>query len=142
MYDLKIEPRPDGLIKLTQGIGSGDEDVLALHPVQVRLLAEHAGVLPVGDIEARRTIARLCRWVRILADRIDRLDDMMLAIGEKGHEDVDQECAFSEASLELANEFLAELPDAANPTNFGSVSGGNPPNSGGIPVQPDLLEGR
>lgn len=98
---------PDVQVMLTQDFG-GNEHMVSLHPSQVKVLAERMGIL-APDADAQRTIARLSRQLRLLADRIDRMDTMLLGIGEKGRECVEEECAYSAASLELAQEFLADL---------------------------------
>jgi hypothetical protein len=100
---------PDEPLLLEQEC-SGNIDRISLHPSQVRLLAERMGFLPEHSDDANRIIARLSRHLRILAERIDLLDDMMLNIGAKGRESVDEECAYSAASWQLANEFVNDLP--------------------------------
>jgi len=110
IYDLAFEIEGDE-INLEQDVGCGEVHQVTLHRIHLRLLAEKSGLCPSADIEANRMIARLCRQVRLLAERIDRLDTMFLRVGEKGHEDVSEECAYSGASVELANEFCHDLPD-------------------------------
>jgi hypothetical protein len=117
IYDLAYEINGD-TINLEQDMGCGEVSRIDLHPVHLRVLAEAAGTLPNSNAEAELTIARLSRQLRVLAKRIDRLDTMFLAVAEKGHECVDEECAFSAASWELAEEFIADLQaPAASPTH-------------------------
>src|SRR5438067_2170846 len=101
--------------------------MVSMHPVQVRLVAERIGILSAIDPDSKRTIARLSRQLRILGDRIDRLHDNMLSVAERGHECVDEELAFAEASYELATEFLAQLPcsDSLNTPEIGAVADRN-----------------
>lgn len=144
IYDLAYEVDEDGSVQLEQSAGCGEVSRITLHPVHVRLLAEEAGLLaPSSNIEADRTIARLCRQMRILHSRIDELDDWINAAAQRGHEDLEAETVYSLATWELATEFLAELPDrgnvwhterqGANDPKSGTVATGNPPKSGGIP---------
>jgi hypothetical protein len=86
------------------------DDVVLIHPSQVVLLAERMGILPVIDEDAKHTIARLTRRLRLLADRIDCQHTDLLGVAEKGHECVDEELAYAEASYEIASEFIADLP--------------------------------
>lgn len=82
-----------------------------LHVSHVRMLARRFGVI-AGDEEADRTIARLSRQIRTLTARIHRLAEMFQDASMRGHEDVEYECEYGVASLELATEFCTELPDA------------------------------
>lgn len=131
---------PDTHVLLTQDDMAGTVHYVTLHPIQVRLLAERMGLLaPSSNIEADRTIARLGRQMRVLVERIDAMDDMFLDIGAKGHECVEEECAYSAATLDIAREFLCELPldgrgqaTAPNTPESGAVPTGNPPKSGGV----------
>lgn len=116
IYDLSYEIDSDGMVSLEQDGGCGDVDRMTLHPIHVRLLAEETGLLaPSSNIEADRTIARLTRQLRILFDRIDRLDDWLNAAAQRGHEDLEMETTYSFATWELANEFVADLPGGASP---------------------------
>jgi hypothetical protein len=147
------EGGPDAQILLEQD-WTGNVDRVSLHPSQVRLIAERLGMLPPSDIEAHRTIARLCRQMRTLYQRIDQLDDWLNAVAQRGHEDLDMECTFSMATWEIAREFLIEAPDGlgidGNPPKSGPVespqkrghSASNPSKSGGTGSTGELpLEG-
>lgn len=110
IFDLAYEIDGDD-VNLEQDMGCGEVHRVTLHRIHLRMLAEKAGLLvPASNIEADWIIARLSRQLRLLADRIDRLDTMMLGIAEKGRECVDEECAYSAASCELASEFVDDLP--------------------------------
>lgn len=146
-YDL--DGGPDQQVLLEQD-WVGNVDRVSLHPSQVRLIAERMGVLPPSDIESQRTIARLCRQMRLLQERIQRLDKFLCITASAGHENLDEELAFSGATLDLVNEFILELPDAnppksggvdaGNPPKSGGVEGGNDPKTGGVSGQLDLVE--
>lgn len=116
IYDLAYEVDEDGSVNVEQDAGFGEVSRITLHPIHVRLLAEQVGLLaPSSNIEADRTIARLTRQMRILFDRIDRLDDWLNAAAQRGHEDLEMETTYSFATWELANEFVADLPGGAFP---------------------------
>jgi hypothetical protein len=112
---LKIEYDPEGgpdqEILLEQEWG-GESYKVGIHPIQVHYLAELLGLLPPSDLEAARTIARLCRQMRKLQERIDHLDTLLLHAAEKGHEDLTEETAYSAATLDIISEYVMELPDA------------------------------
>lgn len=102
---------PDTNVMLEQDDGCGNVQRVYLHPVQIRLLAERMGLLaPSSNIEADRTIARLCRQMRVLYGRIDQLDDWLNQVAQRGHENLDMETTYSLATWELANEFVKDLP--------------------------------
>lgn len=152
IYDLAYEVDEDGSVNLEQGAGCGEVSRITLHPIHVRLLAEEAGLLaPSSNIGADRTIARLCRQMRVLHSRIDQLDDWINAAAQRGHEDLDAETAYSLATWEIATEFLAELPDCgnarrteregANNPESGCVASGNHPKSGPVAQGPQAALG-
>lgn len=74
MADLEIERLADGFFELRQQDGSLDEPCrILLHPVQVRLLAECAGLLPLPDPALAHMSAAHIRRLRALQDRIEWL---------------------------------------------------------------------
>ena len=80
MYDLTIAPLVDGGFELEQRAGGLDEPALIhLHPAQVRLLAECAGLLAAPDPKLLdRMSDRHIGRVRALAERIDELRRLYL----------------------------------------------------------------
>lgn len=139
IYDLAYEINGD-TINLEQDMGCGEVSRIDLHPIHLRLLAEEVGILaPSSNIEADRTIARLCRQMRILFDRINQLDDWIRQAAEKGHEDLEMETTYSFATWELAHEFIADLPIAdaaakAKTPEHGGLPIGNGPKSEGVSI--------
>jgi hypothetical protein len=112
---LGIEDNEDGTVTLEQD-WSGNVDRVTLHALQVRFLAERAGLVrevSASEADTLRAVAMLKRRMRVLLDRIDRLDDMVRAAAAKGHEDLEVETTFSYATWELATEFCADLDDIA-----------------------------
>jgi len=114
--ELKIEfmadGMGDGLILLEQDSG-GNVDRVAIHPIHLRYLAEKMGLVETSDRQAQKTIATLTRRLLLLRDRIEHLDDLLMSVpcfppgsGKDSMEDL-----YSSASLDLVNEFCAELDD-------------------------------
>jgi hypothetical protein len=137
IYGLSFEVDGDA-INLEQDTGCGEVDRVTLHPIHLRLLAEQAGILaPSSNIEADRTIARLCRQLRTLFERIDYLDDCLNREAQRGHADLEAETIYSFATWELANEFIKDLPQpatapTANTHGTGVIAAGNDPKSGAV----------
>lgn len=112
---LKIEANDDGTLTLEQDWG-GNVDRVTVHQVHLRFMAERLGLVReafASEADTLRTVATLKRRLRVLLDRIDRLDDMVRAAEAKGHEDLEVESTFSYATWELATEFCADLDDLA-----------------------------
>lgn len=74
MMNLTIKPLANGGFELSQQTGLEDPAAIELHPCQVRLLAERAGLL-TPDPTARMS-ARHMRRIRFLRDRIKQLEDV------------------------------------------------------------------
>lgn len=68
MYGLAIELIEGGGLRLTQQDGINDPDTIDLHPVQIRLIAERAGLLRHEPDAAR--VPDLERRIAVLADRL------------------------------------------------------------------------
>lgn len=130
IMNLTIEHDGSGTFLLEQDCG-GNIDRVELHETQVRHIATLAGLLPRREEPYSPPASVLARRLRVLLERIDELDDMLVGVSRKSHEDVSYEMAFSMATWELATEFCADLPSANNPDS-GAITGANPPNSGGI----------
>ncbi|MBA3773996.1 MAG: hypothetical protein H0X13_16345 [Ramlibacter sp.] len=111
IYDLAYEVNGD-TINLEQDLGCGEVDRITLHPIHLRLLAECTGLLAPGSSTGRDlTIAWLCRQMRILYERINRLDDWLHEHSDHEHADLSYEMTYSFATWELAHEFVQQLPD-------------------------------
>lgn len=118
LADLAFEIDRD-TITLEQDAGTGEVHYVTLHQLQLRMLAEQAGILPARDGKChseamahawQAQATRLARQLRTLSERIDRQHTQLLWVAEKGRECVDEECAYAEATYELAQEFVADLP--------------------------------
>lgn len=105
---------PDQRVLLEQERGGSTESVM-LHPSHVRLIAERLGMLPLSDPQAQRTIECLSRRLHTLCGRIDRLHGLLRVVSNLGHEDLDYELSYSAASVDIAKEFIADLPWVRDP---------------------------
>ncbi|ADU36940.1 hypothetical protein [Variovorax paradoxus] len=102
--DLRIEvSHSEDMVILQQRGGESGEDRIAIHRWQVRMLAEHFGLLPART-QARVTVETLARRLLKLHARIDLL-------GEHIDQFVDDEFTkqYSLAMCEIADEFIADI---------------------------------
>lgn len=72
MQDLSIGMN-DGLWRLQQSDGAGENSVVDLHPIQIRLLAEHAGLLAAPSKPLNSLSASHVRRISTLLERIEEL---------------------------------------------------------------------
>lgn len=72
MHDLSIELN-DGLWRLQQSDGMDEHSIIDLHPVQIRLLAEHAGLLAAPSMPLNSLSASHVRRINALLKRIEEL---------------------------------------------------------------------
>ena len=70
MHDLTINLN-DGLWRLQQSDGMDDYSIIDLHPVQIRLLAEHAGLLAAPSMPLNNLSASHVRRINALLKRIE-----------------------------------------------------------------------
>lgn len=113
--DLSFEIEGD-FINLEQDAGCGEVDRLTMHRSQVALLASEMGVVRAPhDGEAQRTIAKLERRLRVLRDRIDMLDEFLCNNSDHRHADLSYEVAFSSGTVDIADEFCADLDEGVTP---------------------------
>tara|TARA_R110002073_G_scaffold181407_2_gene339722 strand:+ start:169 stop:639 length:471 start_codon:yes stop_codon:yes gene_type:complete len=72
MHDLSIEIN-NGLWRLQQSDGMGEHSIIDLHPVQIRLLAEHAGLLVAPPKRLNKLSTSHIRRLNALHERIEEL---------------------------------------------------------------------
>lgn len=113
--ELKIEHlndgMGDGLILLEQD-SSGTIDRVAIHPIQLRYMAEKMGLVESSDPLAQKTIATLTRRLLVLRDRVDHLAYRLCNNSDTAHADLDYEQTYATATTDIADiadEFCAEL---------------------------------
>ncbi len=122
--NLSLELQHDGSIVLEQE-RNGARHFVSLHPSHVRLMAERQGMLPLSDPQAQRTIECLSRRLHTLCGRMDRLHGLLRIVSNLGNEDLDYELSYSAASVDVAKEFIADLPwvrDPATQQQVGAIA--------------------
>lgn len=107
---LRIE-REAGMVTVSQS-KAGVVSSVALHPTHVRHLAEVCGLAPASDLSAAKQLATLARRLRVLHRRIDELGNWLTNHADHEHADLSHELVLVTALAELADEFVADLPDA------------------------------
>ena len=115
MPDMLIEVGHDeDLLILQQSDSAGGVDRVAIHKVQVRLLAEQMGLLPAttdGEAAARRQVATLTRRMLLLHARIAQLHAWLSEQPDYETADISVEVSYSAGTMALVDEFLADMPD-------------------------------
>jgi hypothetical protein len=104
-------------ILLTQNDGGGynEAPTIIIHPWQLRAVCEQFDLMTASDPQAAKTIETLTRRLHLLTHRINHLDHWLLNHSDSEHADLTYEWAYSGGTVDLADEFCAELeavPDA------------------------------
>jgi hypothetical protein len=102
------------LIQQDQG---GTTHYVSLHLVHVKCIAERLGLVATTDPNGPGRIEALSRRLRVLHGRLDRLTDYLLNHSDHAHADLDWETTYCTATLEIADEFVADLHDAPSDRN-------------------------
>lgn len=113
-YPLKAEVLIDDdgpMVRLEQQEGIDDTQVIVVHPWQLRATCAQLGIVQT-DAEAERELARLYRRLKTLAGRIDHLNHWLHNLSDAKHADLTYEQTYSQATAELADEFLADIDEA------------------------------
>lgn len=113
--DLVIESVDRGgvaLLRIEQTDYSGNSYVIDLHPLQVHRLAEMVGIAAPAHRGAMEEVQALRRRMLLLRDRIDELDDIARKSGIERHTDITELSTYSFATVQLANEFCADIPES------------------------------
>ena len=109
--NLTIDRQDDGTLILEQDC-SGTICSVAIHPAQLRHMAEMSGLVESSDPQAAKTIATLTRRLLVLKKRIAHLADYLTTCSDRQHADLDYEVEYATATADIADEFVAELEDA------------------------------
>lgn len=112
--DLRIEAvQHDGanLLRIEQIDGSGQSYIIDLHPLHVHHLAERLGIIDAAHRGAIEEVRALRRRMLLLRDRIDELDDIVRKSGIDRHADITELSTYSFATIQMANEFCADIPE-------------------------------
>ena len=152
MFDLKISPLTDGGFELEQSAGGLEEpDRIMLHPCQVRLLAECAGLLPQPDPTLLdRLHARHIARIHALGARIREVRDIYSDTIIDHCADGIEICLHLDAIEGLALDLIADLgecnaasitPALSGPSNEKSaeISVASSAPKRGRPRKPDAL---
>lgn len=110
--ELRISETTDGLIELEQQNGYDEPDRVTVHPLHLRFIAERMGLVPTADPAALATIAKLKRRLRLLRDRCHHLGEFLALYSDTAHADLEYEQNYSEATVDIADEFCADLDEA------------------------------
>ncbi len=109
MHDVSIEIN-NGLWRLQQSDGMDDYSIIDLHPVQIRLLAEHAGLLAAPSMPLNGLSTSHVRRLKALHERIEELyfndsltSEIMKCCGD-GFEIMNHLRAMHEQAQELVND--------------------------------------
>jgi hypothetical protein len=97
-------------VRLQQQDGLDEPNIILLHPWQVRAVCQQLG-LAVGDEEASRTIAKLCRWLRLLHGRVTELAHHLAHFSDTAHADLSFEQQHAAATAHIADALLVDLTD-------------------------------
>lgn len=79
-YDLDFEQLPDGDIRLTQNSGIDEAEVIFLHPMQLRAVAEHFGLVhpaPPADELTKKLAEQICRVYLAMLDDYRHLSHIL-----------------------------------------------------------------
>ncbi|VTU29493.1 hypothetical protein H6CHR_03206 [Variovorax sp. PBL-H6] len=108
---LNIETLPNGNIRV-ENESMGDSYVVDLHPMHLRFIAEHLGLvreMSASHADALRTVDKLGRRLRVLSERVEQLTAWIW----EDSEDINQAVLWhSDATRDLAREFLRELSES------------------------------
>lgn len=98
-------------IMLTQPADNYDDPgSVLIHPWQLRAVCEQFGII-ASDPQAAKTIATLQRRLQVLAGRIAHLADYLRDHSDHKHANLDYELTYSNATADIASEFVAEFDD-------------------------------
>lgn len=113
---LNIETLENGNIRL-ESESEGQRNVIDLHPIQLRLMAETTGLIrtpSAGEVESARRAATLKRRILVLKDRINHLQIWLCACSDTRHADLTYEQDYATATADICTEFCADLIDTVN----------------------------
>lgn len=100
-------------IMLTQQDDYSEPSTVLLHPWQLRAVCEQFGII-ASDSQAAKTIATLTRRLLVLRHRIDHLADFLANHSDSKHADLSYEQTYATATVDIADEFCAELVDTTD----------------------------
>ncbi|BEP48916.1 hypothetical protein [Variovorax sp. V116] len=111
---LKIEQLENGCIRL-ENESVGDSYVVDIHPLHLRYMAEKLGLvreMSASEADALRTVDKLARRLRVLHERVLQLDQWLWEHQDATNADISVEIWYSAGTLDLSNEFQAEMAES------------------------------
>ncbi len=143
---LNIEVLADGIIRL-ENESMGDNYVVDVHPIHLRLMAERMGLVrevSASGAELLRDLDRYKRALLMIRDRAEQLHQNILGLSQLGNEKMGTEVAQSAAlanmadhiCIEFENDFTPEPPQLSKLPKTGGPS----PQNASPPVPPAQLE--
>lgn len=111
--ELTIETADDenGQFIILKQDNCGNSDTVAIHPMHLRYMAEKFGLIATSDPQACKVIATLKRRLLVLHERIEFLQGFLANHSDHKHADLSYEVTYATATLEIADEFCAELDE-------------------------------
>jgi hypothetical protein len=125
---LEIELLSNGNIRLESESMCGSY-IVDVHPIHLRLMAERLGLvrdLSASESHALRMVDKLARRLRLLHGRIEQLHKWLADNKDLEQADITAEYWYSDATLDLANEFVAEIEESGavvTPLSRGTAEG-------------------
>lgn len=99
---------------------AGGPNTIVLHPSQLRAVGEKFGLL-TADRAAAQYIATLERRLQAVRDRVEFLDNWLRNHSDHRNADLSYECAYSGATLDVADEFCFDIDVADLRANAGTA---------------------
>lgn len=112
----------------------GNVDRVAIHPIHLRYMCEKMGLVrevSASETDALRRVGMLERRLKVLHERIDRLDDHLLQHSDHRHSNLSLEVEFSRATCDIADEFLREIEESGG---LGVETAHPEPDAGNAPI--------
>jgi hypothetical protein len=127
---LNIEVLADGIIRL-ENESMGDNYVVDVHPVHLRLMAEKMGLVrevSATDAELLRDLGRYKRALLMIRDRAEQLHQNIFGLSQLGHEDMGIEVAQSAALADMTEHICIEFegdftPEPPQPAKLPGTGG-------------------
>jgi len=131
---LKIERLENGCIRL-ENESAGDSYVVDIHPLHLRYIAEKLGLvreMSASEADALRMVDKLARRLKVLHERVMQMDQWLWEHQDATCADISIEIWYSAGTLDLSNEFQADIAEwgaVVTPRSVESrhIKNGDPP---------------
>lgn len=111
---LMIERLENGCIRL-ENESAGDSYVVDIHPLHLRFMAEKLGLvreMSASETDALRMVDKLARRLKVLHERVMQMDHWLWEHQDATCADISIEIWYSAGTLDLSNEFQAEIAES------------------------------